>query len=255
MLVNENTHKTSVENLGKFTVFAHNHAVVVQPDPRVLVQNQQPIQLHAPVVTPPDLPAYIQPSFSLYPYTQSNGTDTPNVVNHRPSRRARALSAAIRHIEHIMLTSKSVLASERLVMALVALVILGGPLAGYGLTHFKHQPSVAVLTPAPTVPILTKTPTPAPVVVAPPTPAPTPAPAPAPKPKPAPAPAPPPVYTPPPILPAVAGKNTSYNLGVLVIKYFPLTANGQNIDISVTGDIGDPYPLFAKRRQTLRIAC
>ncbi len=54
----------------------------------------------------------------------------------------------------------------------------------------------------------------------------------------APPPAPPP---PPPSLPAVAGKNTSYSPGVLVIKYFPLTSNGQNININVTGDIGDSY--------------
>lgn len=32
-----------------------------------------------------------------------------------------------------------------------------------------------------------------------------------------------------------------YNLGVLVIKYFPLTADGKNIDITITGDIDWPY--------------
>lgn len=42
--------------------------------------------------------------------------------------------------------------------------------------------------------------------------------------------------------PAVAvNTNTQYNTGVLVLKYFPLTANGQNIDISVTGDVGGLY--------------
>lgn len=35
--------------------------------------------------------------------------------------------------------------------------------------------------------------------------------------------------------------DTSYNLGVLEIKYFPLTANRQNIDMAVTGDVGDNY--------------
>ena len=33
---------------------------------------------------------------------------------------------------------------------------------------------------------------------------------------------------------------TSYSFGVLVLKYFPLTADGQNVDITVTGDVGDP---------------
>jgi len=51
--------------------------------------------------------------------------------------------------------------------------------------------------------------------------------------------------TPPPAplpsLPTVAGKDTSYSLGVLVIKYFPLTSNGQNINIAITGDVGDSY--------------
>ncbi len=32
-----------------------------------------------------------------------------------------------------------------------------------------------------------------------------------------------------------------YNINVLVIKYFPLTDDGQKIDISVTGDIGGSY--------------
>ena len=59
--------------------------------------------------------------------------------------------------------------------------------------------------------------------------------------KPAPTVTPPPVPKPLPSLPAVGGKNTSYSLGVLVIKYFPLTSNGQNINIKVTGDVGDSY--------------
>lgn len=33
---------------------------------------------------------------------------------------------------------------------------------------------------------------------------------------------------------------TSYSLGVLTLAYFPLTPDGQNIDIGVTGDVGDP---------------
>ncbi len=35
--------------------------------------------------------------------------------------------------------------------------------------------------------------------------------------------------------------DTSYQMNVLVLKYFPRTSDGQNIDISVTGDIGEPY--------------
>src|SRR3989344_5958112 len=46
---------------------------------------------------------------------------------------------------------------------------------------------------------------------------------------------------------AANSTNTSYNLGVLVIKYFPLTSNGQNIDIGVTGDVGDDYTTIRQR--------
>lgn len=35
--------------------------------------------------------------------------------------------------------------------------------------------------------------------------------------------------------------DTSYNINVFVLKYFPLTADGQNIDIKVTGDVGSSY--------------
>jgi hypothetical protein len=44
------------------------------------------------------------------------------------------------------------------------------------------------------------------------------------------------------VAPAVAGDptQTNYTIKTLVLKYFPLTANGQNIDITVTGDVGDP---------------
>ncbi len=44
--------------------------------------------------------------------------------------------------------------------------------------------------------------------------------------------------------------DTTYNMGVLVLKYFPLTVNGQNIDASVTGDVGDPYALIRQRTIT-----
>jgi hypothetical protein len=65
---------------------------------------------------------------------------------------------------------------------------------------------------------------------------------------PSPSPTPSPTPTPPPAsLPVVSGKNTSYNLGVLVLKYFPLTSNGQNIDIKVTGDVGDPYSTIRQK--------
>lgn len=35
--------------------------------------------------------------------------------------------------------------------------------------------------------------------------------------------------------------DTVYGMGVLVLKYFPLSADGKYIDIAVTGDVGDPY--------------
>lgn len=43
------------------------------------------------------------------------------------------------------------------------------------------------------------------------------------------------------------GMDSSYNLGVLVIKYFPLTSNGQNIDSAVTGDVGDSYQVIRQK--------
>lgn len=60
---------------------------------------------------------------------------------------------------------------------------------------------------------------------------------------PSPTPTPSPTSTPTPVV----DNNTSYNLGVLVLKYFPLTSNGQNIDIAVTGDVGDSYSTIRQR--------
>lgn len=42
-------------------------------------------------------------------------------------------------------------------------------------------------------------------------------------------------------------QNPTYAMNVLVLKYFPLTADGKNIDISVTGDIGDLYTIILQR--------
>ncbi|MBI2596446.1 PKD domain-containing protein, partial [Candidatus Daviesbacteria bacterium] len=41
--------------------------------------------------------------------------------------------------------------------------------------------------------------------------------------------------------------DTSYNLGILVLKYFPLTPDGQKIDINTTGDVGDLYSTVRQR--------
>lgn len=41
--------------------------------------------------------------------------------------------------------------------------------------------------------------------------------------------------------------DTSYDLGVLVIKYFPLAPGGVNIDISVTGDVGESYTFIRQK--------
>jgi hypothetical protein len=40
---------------------------------------------------------------------------------------------------------------------------------------------------------------------------------------------------------------TSFTMNVLVLKYFPLTSDGQNIDIAVTGDVGDTYASVRQR--------
>lgn len=53
------------------------------------------------------------------------------------------------------------------------------------------------------------------------------------------------ILTPSPIV--KSGNNAIYDLGVLVIKYFPLTPDKQNIDINVTGDIGDLYTIIRQR--------
>lgn len=47
--------------------------------------------------------------------------------------------------------------------------------------------------------------------------------------------------------PQPINNNTSYNLGVLVLKYFPLTSNGQNIDGNITGDVADSYSFIRQR--------
>src|SRR3990167_3328575 len=41
--------------------------------------------------------------------------------------------------------------------------------------------------------------------------------------------------------------DTSYDLGVLVVKYFPLTSDGLSIDLSVTGDVGGSYDLIRQK--------
>jgi hypothetical protein len=43
----------------------------------------------------------------------------------------------------------------------------------------------------------------------------------------------------------------SYDINVLVIKYFPLTSDRKNIDINVTGETGKPYDLI--RQKTIDI--
>ncbi len=54
--------------------------------------------------------------------------------------------------------------------------------------------------------------------------------------------------TPPPV---TLSTNTSYDMKVLVLKYFPLTTNGQNININVTGDVDNPYSTI--RQSTIDI--
>ncbi len=50
---------------------------------------------------------------------------------------------------------------------------------------------------------------------------------------------------------AATTTNTTYNMGVLVIKYFPLAANGTDIDIAVTGDVGQPYNVIKQKTDTI----
>ena len=47
--------------------------------------------------------------------------------------------------------------------------------------------------------------------------------------------------------PASLAPGAAYAMGVLVLKYFPLTADGQDIDIGVTGDVGDPLATIRSR--------
>jgi hypothetical protein len=47
--------------------------------------------------------------------------------------------------------------------------------------------------------------------------------------------------------PAAQVASAQYQVNVLVLKYFPLTSNRQNIDINTTGDVGDPYSAIRQR--------
>mgnify|MGYP001565261057 FL=1 len=46
---------------------------------------------------------------------------------------------------------------------------------------------------------------------------------------------------------AAVSTQTSYQMKVLVLKFFPLTSDGQNIDIWVTGDVGDSYSVIRQK--------
>jgi len=49
------------------------------------------------------------------------------------------------------------------------------------------------------------------------------------------------------MVPASLTPGAAYAMGVLVLKYFPLSADGQNIDVGVTGDVGDPLAAVQSR--------
>lgn len=51
----------------------------------------------------------------------------------------------------------------------------------------------------------------------------------------------------------VDAADTTFEMPVLVIKYFPLTADRQNIDIRVTGDVGEPYAVIKQRTVDIRV--
>ncbi len=59
--------------------------------------------------------------------------------------------------------------------------------------------------------------------------------------------APTPTPTPAPVPPiTTATTDTHYDLGVLVLEYFPLTAD-KHLDLAVTGDVGEPYDVIKQR--------
>lgn len=47
--------------------------------------------------------------------------------------------------------------------------------------------------------------------------------------------------------PPVNVSDKSYDINVLVIKYFPLTADRKNIDINITGEVGDRYDVIKQK--------
>lgn len=49
------------------------------------------------------------------------------------------------------------------------------------------------------------------------------------------------------VSPTPSGISSAYQMNVLVIKYFPLTKDGKNIDIAVTGDVGESYEMIRQR--------
>lgn len=255
-----NTNKPIVGNIGKAALnigesqspIAYTAEQPNQPPVAyTVVEPSQPAPVYSQPAPEPQIPVPAPPLASptswqnggpvVNPYAdahqvplQMNLSNAP-IIQTVPPKRAGVLSALKAGSGALRFMAEP----SRLLVIPLVLLLVTGTAVGYVMTHSKTVPEKTTPKSAPKVAVAPPTPTvTTPVVPAPATPAPAPAPAPAPKPAPKPAPPPP---APLPTLPSVAGKDTSYSLGVLVIKYFPLTANGQNIDINVTGDVGDSY--------------
>ncbi len=48
-----------------------------------------------------------------------------------------------------------------------------------------------------------------------------------------------------------SGTNTSYNVNVLVVKYFPLTSDGKYLNINVTGDVSDEFGYIRQKTESI----
>jgi hypothetical protein len=124
---------------------------------------------------------------------------------------------------HASPPSKQIKNKLILAFVLASVFVFGG--AGWAMTHKKTKTPVKTVAPA-AVSTNTATPTP---------------PAAQPKPKTQKAASPPPATAP-------AGQAAAvYNINILVLKYFPLTPSGTDIDVNVTGDVGDSYATIHQR--------
>lgn len=227
--MDENTKQTkeNVAGLGKVVVSNAFSDVPESSDaPSTRVVARLPVQDDSPVS------GMQQPRQDVWSFDQI----TPAALPVTATGRMTSMSQTVRR-------GLAIIGTRPIVLILSIILLVGSSLTGVLLVRHTTSPSSQVATntthASPQLPVVHSGGTPSsphPTQTSPSSP-----PSSSPSPTSSPKPSPPPPPAPLPSLPPVAGKDTSYSLGVLVIKYFPLTSNGQNINIAVTGDVGDSY--------------